>query len=368
LLIKKQKEFQGGGKSEKESKNIMQIFEERKKYIPEVGEQLADKKTITVEAADQKLEIDYRIIKVEKELDENKQPVLLLPGFGSGWEGIAELGFSLACEGREVILPSLPGYGNSSNPNKRYYQTDNYDNEAIALNQLLEQIKIVQKVHLIGHSMGSEVITSMAVKQPNLAASLTLLNPSGVRKKESPLLPLKFVMSGIHTSAEYNIRMFLAKENDYEKGLYAHIPDGPRQSLYNRFRGDNEQINRYLFLEKTKNEGLVKAIKEFAVQVALGPRGEQRIAEAKKLNQGQLLEKLSKIDNIPIILFSGEFDSVNPMGEVSDQNSQLAQLLEVKPEMKVVMMAHLRHNTTLAPDEIVGANIDHLLTEIDEIS
>ncbi|MCK4635408.1 MAG: hypothetical protein KAT32_00955 [Candidatus Moranbacteria bacterium] len=89
---------------DKNPKSINEIFEYRKKFIPEVGKQLKNPTSIDVEVAGEKLNIDYRVVQIESEIDKeenkNQDPVLLLTGFGSGWEGIAELAFSLACEGR----------------------------------------------------------------------------------------------------------------------------------------------------------------------------------------------------------------------------------------------------------------------------
>ena len=147
--------------------SINEIFEDRKKFIPEIGEQLKKERKETVEVNGESLDIDYRVISVKEVSKEEYDPVVLLPGFGSGWEGISELGFSLSCEGRKVMMPSLPGYGNSDNPSEAYYKTDNYDNEVEALNQLIDKVnQSGRKVHLIGHSMGSEIMAAFARKYP----------------------------------------------------------------------------------------------------------------------------------------------------------------------------------------------------------
>lgn len=250
-----------------------------------------------------------------------------MPGFGSGWEGISELGFSLACEGREIVLPSLPGYGNSDNPPEEYYKTENYENEAEALNELLEKIgKEKEKFHLVGHSMSSEVLATFAKKYPEKVSSLVLLNPAGVGEKDNPLtLGSKFIFSGMQTSMEFNIKSFFSGEGDYEKGLREYIP---------------------------------KAKSPFTKD-----RLQQRTSEAKKLAKGQLLEKLKDIE-APIIYISGELDSVFPPGKEGDENSQLTRItrsINVNSRLEKSVMAGLRHNTTIAPDEITAANIEHYM-------
>lgn len=315
-----------------ENPSINKIFENRKDFIPEVGKQLEKETKTEVEINGKKLNIDYRIISVESQENKDGDAVVVLPGFGSGWEGISELGFSLACEGRKVIMSSLPGYGNSENPPKEYYETGNYDNEAEVISQLLKQLDLGdKKVHLVGHSMGSEILATLAEKYPDKVASLVLLNPAGVEDKENAtILASKFVSSGIYTVAEYNIRNMFSGEKDYEKELYKHIP-------------------------KTKSP--------FSKDRIL-----QRLSEAKKVSQGQLLRKLNNID-IPITYISGKLDTVYPPGKENDSNSQLARVIENvndKSKIEKSVMDGLRHNTTLAPDEITAANIEHYLEKAEK--
>jgi len=311
-----------------ETLSICEIFEDRKKFIPKIGEQLENKSSVEVEINGEQISVDYRDIKLEEIENKDGDAVLLLSGFGSGWEGIAELGFSLACEGREVILPSLPGYGNSQNPSKKYYDTDNFDNEAEAVAQLLDKINLGnKKVHLVGHSMGSEILATVAKKYPDRVASLVLLNPAGVNEEENAIkLSSKFIASGIHTSGEFFVRNVLLGENDYEKDLYK-------------------------FIEKPKS-------------AFTADRLPQRLAEAKKVANGNLLSKLNEMQ-VPITYISGELDIVYPPGSEKENDSQLAKVIEAvndKEKIEKSVMLGLRHNTTLAPDEITSANIDHYLT------
>lgn len=316
--------------------SIHKIFEHRKDYIPEVGRQLQKPNGAQVEINGEKLNVDYRIISIESLENKNVDPVILLPGFGSGWEGISELGFSLACEGRRVIMPSLPGYGNSNNPSEGYYKTLDFDNEAEVMKKLIEQIEEKKEVsqkkfHLIGHSMASEIRASFAEKYPDYVSSLVLLNPAGVKKKEnSAFLGTKFILSGIHTSAEFAVRTKFSGEKDYENDLRQYIP-------------------------KPK-----------------GPFGKgrlaQRLSEAKRLSKGHLLDKVRNIEN-PIIYISGELDSVYPPGEQDQADSQLAKLVEAAQgsgSIDTSVVSGLRHNTTIAPDEITAANIEHYLEKAEK--
>ena len=171
-----------------ESLSINEVFKDREKFIPEVGEQLEKETKAEIEIGEEKLNVDYRIISIKETENKDAKPVVLLPGFGSGWEGISELGFSLACEGRKVIMISLPGYGNSDNPSEKYYETDGFSNETEAVKKALEKMDLKDdKFHLIGHSMGSEIMASFAEKYSDETSSLTLLNPAGVNERENPV-------------------------------------------------------------------------------------------------------------------------------------------------------------------------------------
>jgi len=301
-------------------KSINQIFENRKKHIPEIGEQLKKETQTEVEIDGERLNMDYRMISV-KEKEGQGDAVVVLPGFGSGWEGISELGFSLSCEDRKVIMPSLPGYGKSDNPSEKYYNQPDFDYEAEALSQLLDKIgESGKKYHLIGHSMGSEILATLAKNYPEKVASLVLLNPAGVKEKENPaLMGSKFVLSGAYTSSEFAVKTMFSGEKDYENELKDYIPK--TQSPFEK------------------------------------GRMKQRLVEVKKLTKGKLLEKIKSI-NIPITYISGQLDSVFPSGS---QLQEIAEAVRDKTKLEKSVMMGLRHNTTIAPDEITAANINHYL-------
>jgi pimeloyl-ACP methyl ester carboxylesterase len=315
------------------SESINKIFENRKEFIPEIGKQLEKGSKVEVEINGEKLNVDYRIISVESLENKTGDAVVLLPGFGSGWEGISELGFSLACEGRKVIMPSLPGYGNSDNPSENYYKTADFNNEAEVLNQLLSQIGLMEgeKVHLIGHSMGSEIMATFAEKYPNRVSSLVLLSPAGVNNRENKfLLGKRFIGSGMQTSAAFALRSAFSGEKDYEKEICKHIP-------------------------KTKSP--------FAKE-----RLSQRLSETSRLSEGHLLEKIRNA-NCKITYISGELDTVYPPGESDDANSQLVKVTESigdRAKIEKSVMLGLRHNTTIAPDEITASNIEHYLEKAEK--
>lgn len=319
------------GVAEKNNATINEAFEYRKKYIPEIGKQLEEKRELEIKIGDETLKVDYRILTVGETLNEKSDPVVLLSGYGSGWEGIAELGFSLAAEGRKVVLLSLPGYGNSSNPSQKYFDAEGFHNEAAVVKETIRQLRESvdiegsKRLHLVGHSVGSAILSEFAASYPDESASLTLLNPAGLTEPEHPAkVGGRFVAAGVQSAVEYQWRMARSGEKDYEQKLYDHIP---------KFESPFSQA-----------------------------RLAQRYAEMHKVAQVDITKSLKKTE-CPKIFISGGLDVVYPPEE---QAQKLIQAVDEKLLVGKSIMNGLRHNTTLAPDEVTAANISHYLDEIEK--
>lgn len=322
----------------KDNASVSEIFEKRnQKYVPEVLEQLETPLSAEVEINREKLNIDYRVISIEKKENKDADPVVVLPGFGSGWEGITELCFSLACEGRKTITLSLPGYGNSDNPSKEYFDNDNFSNESEVINQLLQKLKEdgtinSEKVHLVGHSMAGLITTEFTKAHPEKISSLILLDSAGINEKENPIsLATRFVTSGIYTTAEFKVRSKLSGDTDYEKDLQIGIP---------KTKSPFSDMNRI----------------------------KQRLSETKKLSEKNILETLNNID-IPITYMAGGLDTVFPPGDKDDPNSQWSKIVDAvndQTKIETSVLSRLHHNTTITADEITAANIEHYMNKVEK--
>ncbi|HEX3415785.1 MAG TPA: acetoin dehydrogenase dihydrolipoyllysine-residue acetyltransferase subunit, partial [Stellaceae bacterium] len=101
-------------------------------------------------------------------------PVLLLHGFGADLNTWMFTQPALA-EGRQVIALDLPGHGGSSK------QLDRADAESLAsiVEDALNALGI-QRLHLVGHSMGGAIAVSLALRQPERAATLTLISSASL--------------------------------------------------------------------------------------------------------------------------------------------------------------------------------------------
>ena len=179
-----------------------------------IGPQLQNHQTITLNQ--EMLSINYCIIGKSRV---PKNIIVLLAGFGSGWTGIAKLGYELTKLEWQVCMISMPGYGNSGNPFPSYYAPDGFTREANVLAEFAEKVLLNRNIHWVGHSMGSAIITELACLQPRLISSLVLLNPAGFEKRGHMEVAMKFLLNGMMHGIEFNsnpiweeLKKYLPKE------------------------------------------------------------------------------------------------------------------------------------------------------------
>ncbi len=78
------------------------------------------------------------------------------------------------------FAPDLLGFGESEEPNVHY----SIELQAECLNEYLEALKL-SEVYLIGHSLGSWIASSYALKNPDKVKGLVLISPEGVATSNS---------------------------------------------------------------------------------------------------------------------------------------------------------------------------------------
>ena len=101
-------------------------------------------------------------------------PVLLLHGFGADLNTWMFTQPALGDE-RRVIALDLPGHGGSA----KDVGSGNAERLTDAVEGAIGALGI-DRVHLIGHSMGGAIAASLALRRPELAASLTLIASAGL--------------------------------------------------------------------------------------------------------------------------------------------------------------------------------------------
>ncbi|ANE53454.1 alpha/beta hydrolase [Flavisolibacter tropicus] len=121
----------------------------------------------------QRLQMAYMDVKPQQW---NGKTVLLLHGknfSGAYWDSTANV---LTQKGYRVIMPDQIGFGKSSKP-----ETLQYSFQLLARNtkQLLDSLK-VEKVTVLGHSMGGMLATRFTLMYPERVEKLILENPIGL--------------------------------------------------------------------------------------------------------------------------------------------------------------------------------------------
>lgn len=108
----------------------------------------------------------------------NAPTLILLHGFGASKETWVRVARHLTPFYR-VLIPDLPGFGQSSKPTSYDYSIHN---QAKWLARFTERLGIYPGFHLAGHSMGGYIAAMHAQMYPKQVASLWLMCPLGVQR------------------------------------------------------------------------------------------------------------------------------------------------------------------------------------------
>lgn len=106
---------------------------------------------------------------------DGKTAVVILHGFADAKEDWVPLAQKLTSRGIRVLVPDLPGFGKS-------YGNDSFEATKLAasIRQLARDADL-EIFHLVGHSTGALVAAAYAYGFPTEIASLTLVEPFGIR-------------------------------------------------------------------------------------------------------------------------------------------------------------------------------------------
>jgi pimeloyl-ACP methyl ester carboxylesterase len=114
-------------------------------------------------------------------------PVLFVHGLSGQWQNWLENIPRVARE-RRVIAPDLPGHGRSAMPGEKI-STQGYGQ---LLKKLLDVLEI-ERVHVVGNSLGGFVSAELAVEFPGVVERLVLVSAAGLSiedRKRQPLMTL----------------------------------------------------------------------------------------------------------------------------------------------------------------------------------
>jgi pimeloyl-ACP methyl ester carboxylesterase len=152
--------------SAQENRPVLDIMLTNYKYPYEVS-------FLNFKSQNQDLKMAYMDVKPQKA---NGKTVVLLHGKnfnGAYWKKTVE---ALTKEGFRVIVPDQIGFGKSSKPTDYQFT---FQQLAQNTKAVLDELKI-NKIYLLGHSMGGMVATRFALMYPETVEKLILENPIGL--------------------------------------------------------------------------------------------------------------------------------------------------------------------------------------------
>ena len=124
---------------------------------------------------------DLRIAFMEGGRGPGRPTVLLLHGLASDKEIWSELAHLLLTDGCQVVAPDLPGFGDSTSSTQVQYDITK---QARRIKAFVDA-KRIRRLHLVGHSVGAAIAAAFACLQKSGVASLTMIEPVGIRVPET---------------------------------------------------------------------------------------------------------------------------------------------------------------------------------------
>lgn len=183
-------------------------------------------------------------------------PLVLLHGFPEtkmAWRKIAP---KLA-EGFKVLVPDLPGYGDSTGPTSDS-KHENYSKRALAsiLIQAIKQLGIEQFA-LAGHDRGGRIAYRLALDHPGLVTSLTLLG----------IIPTTEIMERLTYSTARSMEnwFFLSQPKPLPETMISAMPDFYLNHILDHWAEDGTAIPqdvRMEYLRCFRNPAVINAICE----------------------------------------------------------------------------------------------------------
>ena len=105
--------------------------------------------------------------------------ILILHGWGGSSSSYRDLMLKLADHGYRVIVPDLPGFGQSEAPPESGWQVDDYVKQLVNFVKKLN----VNKIFLYAHSFGGRLAIKWAAERPKEIEKLILCGAAGLKPK-----------------------------------------------------------------------------------------------------------------------------------------------------------------------------------------
>ncbi len=184
--------------------------------------------------------------------------VVLLHGFGANKDNWLHFARYLK-DGYHVVIPDLPGFGDSS---KIIAQKYDVDTQTARIHEFAAKLGLM-KFHIAGNSMGGVISGLYAANYPDDVLSLGLLNPGGIIDREPSGLS-RSLASGVNP-------LVIEKPADFDRMvdfLFARPPVIPSfaKSVLAERAMDASDFNKKVFAEATPRDQLEKRLPDIKVR------------------------------------------------------------------------------------------------------
>ncbi len=256
--------------------------------------------------------------------------VLLIHGLGDEADTWRHIISPLSEEFRVLAL-DLPGFGRSEKP-KRIYDPPFFQEVILELMDVLE----IERVNLVGHSLGAIIAHNIGVEHPGRLSRLVLVDGSlFVLKQKIELKNLLFLIPGLGEWLYERLRKNPQAAYDTLRPYYAHLEElaePEREFLYQR-------VNQRVW-----SEGQERAFFSTFRNLIKWIPGKQR----------DLSGKLASFKTPTLVLW-GEEDRIN-----SVENGQT--LATIQPLTRLIVVPEAGHNLQQEkPQVVIGAIREFLL-------
>ena len=249
------------------------------------------------------------------------QVVVLVHGFSTPsivWKGIVPY---LTDAGYDVLSYDHYGRGFSARP-KVDYTKDFYISTLL---ELIDYLKIEQKVHLIGYSMGGPIVGYFANENPNKVASVNFIAPAGYMFKRKSQSNLYFKILSIPFVSKYISVVFPSL-------MYGGNSTIELSTEEDKNRLSQDELNK-VYKEQMKYEGFTRSLVSTASNFNL-------------FNTQKMYQELAK-KKIDASVIWGDEDEIVPFDGLRHLRSDYPEI-----NYKVVQNGH--HDLTYALPSIVG--------------
>jgi len=224
------------------------------------------------------------------------RPLLILHGWGSKSENWQRVGEFLIEKGLKVIIPDLPGFGNSQEPPQSWGLADYCQ----FIKEFVNSLNL-EKFYLLGHSFGGALAVKCSLEFPEKIEKLFLVDAACFRRKAFRKR-LFYIIAKI-----FKIFSFLPFYSFFRKAFYKFIV-GKSDYPY------TEGVMKDIYLKIIK-EDLSKILPQVQVPTIIIWGEEDKI---KQIKEARLINQKIKNSHLEIIPSIGH----NPHSEAPEKLSE----------------------------------------------